>query len=432
MKAALLLSLIAITLSSYTYSPNKSLYTGGEIEYYFSVFNIPSGQVITQIDVNWKASGSSIGTLVAEIGLSTQSDPWWTQAGTKSDYYGSTGTMTWTFTESDAIKYTDDGHIKAAVYWTDNAPVILSSIVVTTVQGSSSSSSSDSSSSGSSSSDSSSSGSSSSDSSSSSSGSSSSSSSSSSGSSTGKCSAFANFPDAQAICEKYAADYSSKFKSIFSDGPIYSGDGTDYGDGNGGGNCLFPKAEYYADKMYAAINNAQYNTDYGCGLCALVVTDESPKNAIRVRMIDQCPECAKGSLDFSDTAWKALTNISPGRIKITWTVIPCDIAVGSYPALVTSSKVKFKFKSGSTQYWWEVQVFNTKYPVAKVEVKNGSSYSTLTHKDYNYWGGVTATPPFTFRVTLADSTVITATGVTIAVPSEDEGTTTMTGTQTVS
>ena len=425
MKALLLLSLIVLSLSSYTYSPNKSFSSGGEEEYYFSVFNIPSNQVITQVDVSFKASGSSIGTMVAEIGVSTSSDPWWKQAGSQTNYYGSTGTLTWTFTESDGVKYTGDGYIKVAVYWVDNSPVTLTSIVVTTTA-SSSSSSSDSSSSGSS--DSSSSGSSDS----SSSGSSSSDSSSSSTDASGKCSAFSNFPDAQAICEKYAASYSSKFTSIFSDGPIYSGDGTDYGDGNGGGNCLFPKEEYYKDKMYAAINNAQYNQDYGCGLCALVVTDESPKNAIRVRMIDQCPECAKGSLDFSDTAWKALTSISPGRIKITWSVIPCDIDVGSYPALVTDSKVKFKFKSGSTQYWWQVQVFNTKYPVAKLEVKNGSSYVSMTHKDYNYWGDASALPPFTFRVTLADSTVITATDVTIAVPSEDEGTTTMTGTQTVS
>lgn len=429
MKAVLILSLLAVSLSAFTVTKNKEMGTDDILIVSYEDFKIPSSLFISKITLNFKSTnGGAIETLVGEIGTTTNVvGEWWMQAGTKNEYLGQTGSLTWTFTEGDKVKYDgEEPHFQFQVYWA-NRNVILTTVEITTERATQSSSQptetqptetqptetqpTDSGSTGS--------------------GNTSGSQDlpPASGSTTGKCGAFAKFPEAQAICEKYAADYSSKFKTIFKDGPVYTGDGTDYGDGNGGGNCLFPKEEYYKDKMYAAINNAQYNTDMGCGLCALVVTNESPKNAIRVRMIDQCPECAKGSLDFSDTAWHALTNIPPGRIKITWTVIPCDIPVGNYPALV-SGNLKFKFKSGSSQYWSEVQVFNTVYPVAKLEAKVNGSWVALTRKAHNYWGEASiGGAPFVFRVTLADGSVIIAEDVPQAIPGDDEGTTNATGKQ---
>lgn len=252
--------------------------------------------------------------------------------------------------------------------------------------------------------------------------------------STGSIDSFKNFPDAYKIVQKYASNYSSKFKVKFKDGPIYSGDGTAYGSSTNGGNCLFPKVEYYKDMMYAALNNAQYNEDFGCGLCALAVSDSNPHKAIRIRVLDQCPECAHGSLDFSDKAFYELTGMSPARVKITWALIPCDEPVGEYPALVGSNApVKFQFKTGSTQWWSEVQVFNTKYPVASLEAYNNGHWISMYRKAYNYWGsneGIGA-PPYKFKVTLADSSVIIAEGVELAVPGDDEGDAFSSGRQTV-
>ena len=249
---------------------------------------------------------------------------------------------------------------------------------------------------------------------------------------------FSDYPELQKIILKYSDDYESKFKTIFKDGPIYSGDGTAYGDSTNGGNCLFPKEEYYDDMMYAALNHDQYMDDMGCGLCALVVSTSNPYNPIRIRILDQCPECEHGSLDFSDKAFKALTNMDPARVKITWALIPCDIDIAEYPALVEkNSDIKFQFKSGSTQFWFQVEVYNTRYPVSLVEMKINDEFVKMERERYNYWkrpeenGVDIGNGPYTFRVTLADSTVILAEDVEMVVPADDEDDDFSSGTQTI-
>lgn len=254
-------------------------------------------------------------------------------------------------------------------------------------------------------------------------------------SSTGELSAFDSFPEIKTIVSDYAKSHKSKFSKIFSDGPIYSGDGTAYGSPTNGGNCLFPKDEYYKDMMLAAINHDQYIDDLGCGLCAVVVSTSNPFKPIRVRVLDQCPECAHGSLDFSDKAFKALTNMDPARVKITWALIPCDVDINEYKAVVPKgSPIKFQFKSGSSQWWFQVQIFNTRYPVASVEMKVGNEFISLRRENHNYWVRPEANvgpAPYTFRVTLADSSVVLAKDVEMVVPSSDEGEEFSTGTQTV-
>ena len=241
----------------------------------------------------------------------------------------------------------------------------------------------------------------------------------------GDISAFDNYPEIKQIIETYSQDYEDKFTKIFKDGPIYSGDATAYGMPDGGGNCLFPKEEYYNDMMLAAINHEQYVDDLGCGLCAVVVSTSNDFQPIRVRILDQCPECAHGSLDLSDKAFKALTNMNPSRVKITWALIPCDVEIAGYPALVEKgSKIKFHFKSGSSQWWFQVQIFNTKYPVASVEVEMNGEFVALSRELHNYWSkpdGDVGPGPYTFRVTLANSEVIVARNVEMVVPSNDEG-----------
>ena len=127
--------------------------------------------------------------------------------------------------------------------------------------------------------------------------------------------------------------------------------------------------------------------------------------------------------------------MDPNRVKISWALIPCDIDIPDYPALVEpNSDIKFQFKVGSSVFWFQVQVFNTRYPVAEVEVETKDGFAKCTRVLHNYWTSPSgeATPPFTFRVTLADSTVIVAKNVELVIPSDDdEGEEFSSGTQTV-
>lgn len=253
---------------------------------------------------------------------------------------------------------------------------------------------------------------------------------------TGSIDDFTPYPDIKKVIEANTVNYGYNFYSIFKDGPIYTGDATAYGMETTGGNCSFPKDEYYQDMMYAAINSKQYLNDLGCGACAVVISTEEPYKPIRVRVIDKCPECKHGDLDLSDKAYKALINKDPGRKKITWALIPCDVDIAGYPALVKpGSDVKFQFKSGSSASWTEIKVYNTRYPVAKVEVKVKDKYVRLTRRPYNYWyrkgePGL-GNGPFDIRVILADGSTVDAKGVEMKVQKSDEDSIYSIGKQTV-
>ncbi|ORX85080.1 hypothetical protein BCR32DRAFT_290936 [Anaeromyces robustus] len=247
---------------------------------------------------------------------------------------------------------------------------------------------------------------------------------------------FSDYSKIKDLIEDISKDYDNSFNTIFKDGPIYKGEGTAYGSSTNGGSCMFPAKEFYKDMMYAALNNDQYINDLGCGACAVVISTSRPYKPIRVRIIDRCSECKHGDLDFSDKAYKALTNESPGRVKITWSLIPCDISIESYSALVQpDSKIKFKFKTGSTSYWTEFQIYNTRYPVAKCSVKIKDKYISLKRRDHNYWyredNSSMGSGSFTFKVELADGTIIDATDVELKVPDNDEDGVYSTGKQTV-
>ena len=110
MKAILILSLIAVSLSAYTLTVNKQISKDGYVEINYSEFGIPSGQTITNIKFVFSAGS---GTLVSEMGSTTTvSGSWWTQCGSKTVTLNNGGSVDWSFSSSDNLKYADDGHLK--------------------------------------------------------------------------------------------------------------------------------------------------------------------------------------------------------------------------------------------------------------------------------------------------------------------------------
>jgi len=154
-------------------------------------------------------------------------------------------------------------------------------------------------------------------------------------------------------------------------GTPHSGDGTYYTFADGSGACLYDKT---SDFHIAALNAPDWAGSAWCGACADVT---GPSGAqVRVRIVDECADCAPGQLDFHPDAFAVLAPKEQGRIAITWSFVACD----------AQGPVSYKFKDGSNPFWTAVQVRNSRFPIAKLETsKDGVTFSQAQRQDYNYF-----------------------------------------------
>jgi expansin len=156
-------------------------------------------------------------------------------------------------------------------------------------------------------------------------------------------------------------------------GAAHTGVATYYTTADGAGACLYDKNA--ADTNIAALNISDWAGSAWCGACA-DVTDSDNGNQVRVRIVDECPDCSPGQLDLHPDAFAQLAPTSAGRVPINWTFVACDV-VGS---------VSYKYKDGSNPYWTAVQVRNSRYPVSKLESSaDGSTWTEAARQDYNYF-----------------------------------------------
>jgi len=178
-----------------------------------------------------------------------------------------------------------------------------------------------------------------------------------------------------------------------------SGDGTYY-DATGAGNCGFDPSPN--DLMVAAMNHADYGTADWCGACVEVT---GPTGVVTVRIVDQCPGCAKGDLDLSPQAFEQLSPLSAGRIAITWHEVACDV----------SGPIAYHFKDGANAFWTAIQIRNHRYPIAKLEADTGTGYVAIPRVDYNYFvqeSGL-GDGPYALRVTDTRGHVVDDTGIAL-------------------
>jgi expansin len=180
----------------------------------------------------------------------------------------------------------------------------------------------------------------------------------------------------------------------------HAGEGTYYA-ATGAGNCSFDATPN--DLMVAAMNHPDYGTADWCGACLEVTGPQG--NSVRVRVVDQCPECAVGDLDLSPQAFEMLSPLSAGRIAITWHEVACDV----------SGPLSYHFKDGANPYWTAVQIRNHRYPIAKVEAMKDGAFVSIPRLDYNYFvesSGLGA-GPYTFRVTDVHDHVVEDSGIVL-------------------
>ncbi len=155
-------------------------------------------------------------------------------------------------------------------------------------------------------------------------------------------------------------------------GMSYTGEGTYYG-ATGAGACSYEASPQ--NLMVAAMNMPQWQNSAVCGMCVEVTGPKGEANKIVVRIVDLCPECKTGDLDLSQEAFAKIADPVAGRVKITWQPVACAV----------SGPISYKYKDGTSQWWMGIQVRNSRLPVKKLELKEGSSYVELKPESYGYY-----------------------------------------------
>ena len=128
---------------------------------------------------------------------------------------------------------------------------------------------------------------------------------------------------------------------------------------------------------------------------------------MRVKVIDQCPECAAGHIDLSETAFARLAPLSTGLVGVSYTPVTDPALPGPLSAEV---------KQGSSPYWLALLIDNTGNPLASVQVQTSSGWLSLARASYNYWIAASGAGPgpFTVRVTDTQGHQVTVAGITLS------------------
>jgi hypothetical protein len=169
----------------------------------------------------------------------------------------------------------------------------------------------------------------------------------------------------------------------------------------GMGNCSYPSPP--ADGLYVALSTPEYAKAAHCGGYLEV---SGPEGSVLVKVIDQCPGCAAGHIDLSETAFARLAPLSAGLIKVTYTYLADPPLPGP---------VSIEVNHGSSRYWLALLADNTGNPLASVQVQASSGWLSLTRASYNYWiASSGAGPgPFTVRLTDTQGHQVTEGGITL-------------------
>lgn len=159
-----------------------------------------------------------------------------------------------------------------------------------------------------------------------------------------------------------------------------------------------------ADGLYVALPAPEYASAAGCGGYLEV---NGPDGSVRVKVIDQCPECAAGHIDLSEAAFARLAPLSAGQINVSYMPL-------ADPAL--PGPVSVEVKQGSSQYWLALLADNTGNPLTAVQVQTSSGWLSLARASYNYWIGASGAGqgPFTVRLTDTQGHQVTVSGITLS------------------
>ncbi|KAJ5908592.1 extracellular cellulase CelA/allergen Asp F7-like protein [Penicillium taxi] len=154
-----------------------------------------------------------------------------------------------------------------------------------------------------------------------------------------------------------------------------SGEATYYGGNLDSGDCSFTGYTLPSGTFGTALSSAQWDISANCGVCVSIKGPDG--NTLKAMIVDKCPSCAANQFDLFQDAFADLSALETGIIDIEWAYTSCDI----------DTPLKLKNKSGTSQWWFSMQVVNANEAVTALEVSidSGSTWQSTTRTDYNFF-----------------------------------------------
>ncbi|OAL02519.1 barwin-like endoglucanase [Phaeosphaeriaceae sp. SRC1lsM3a] len=184
------------------------------------------------------------------------------------------------------------------------------------------------------------------------------------------------------------------------------GDATFYGGNTSGGMCSFTGYTIPSGIYGTALSDSNWANAQACGQCVSVTGPSG--NKITAMVVDQCPGCGTNHLDLYPDAFAKLADPSKGIIKVDWDFVPCGI----------TDPIVLKNKSGTSKFWFSMQVMNANVAVEKLEVSTdgGKTWQATTRQPYNFFENSAGfgTDTVDVKVTSSNGKSVVTKGVSIA------------------
>ncbi|KAH7074835.1 RlpA-like double-psi beta-barrel-protein domain-containing protein-containing protein [Paraphoma chrysanthemicola] len=185
-----------------------------------------------------------------------------------------------------------------------------------------------------------------------------------------------------------------------------SGEATFYGGNTAGGMCSFTGYTLPSSLFGTALSDSNWAGAGSCGRCVSVTGPSGTK--VTAMITDQCPGCGPNHLDLYPNAFAKLADPSKGVIPVSWDFVPCGI----------TTPLVLKNKSGTSKFWFSMQVMNANVGVAKLDVSTdgGKTWKPTTRQPYNFFENSAGfgTDSVDVKVTSVDGKTVVVKGVSIA------------------
>ena len=78
---------------------------------------------------------------------------------------------------------------------------------------------------------------------------------------------------------------------------------------------------------------------------------------------------------LSAQAFAAIDDPKRGIVDVSFEIVPCSV----------TGPMRYRFKSGSSQYWTAIQILNHRLPIAKLEFESASGWVEMEREDDDFF-----------------------------------------------